>query len=222
MRRSCITSKFVCVVLETSKYFSGIGNDSSLGEWSLTLGSTWWRYMKFRDMDQKSFIAWRASGSESWGCGRDPSDSPRKSILLPPWIGCSRIKVGVLSSWSPPGSLIRPSAAGKINFPFSVGNITSFALSLFRVDFWCVHRFQLLNVCNQHVTLPNSPANKAYPRNNPGKTFFPNWWNLDWFFAEIGWYSTSEPNGMIGPSNGFPKRLSHGIFPSDKRSWMFR
>ena len=31
MRRSCITSKFVRVVLDTSMYFSGIGNDSSLG-----------------------------------------------------------------------------------------------------------------------------------------------------------------------------------------------
>ena len=29
---SCLTSKFVLVVLETSMYFSGIGNDSSLGE----------------------------------------------------------------------------------------------------------------------------------------------------------------------------------------------
>ena len=35
-----------------------------------------------------------------------------------------------VSSWSPPESLIRPSAAGKIKFPFSLGNITSFALSL--------------------------------------------------------------------------------------------
>ena len=32
MRLSRITSKFVCVVLEKSMYFSGIGNDSSLGE----------------------------------------------------------------------------------------------------------------------------------------------------------------------------------------------
>ena len=39
-----------------------------------------------------------------------------------------RIKVGVPSSWSPPESLIRPSAAGKI--PFSLRNITSLALSL--------------------------------------------------------------------------------------------
>ena len=27
---------------------------------------------------------------------------------------------------------------------------------------------------------------------------------------------------MIGPLNGFQKRLSNGVFPSDKRSWIFR
>ena len=32
MRLSHIKSKFVCVVLETSMYFSGTGNDSSLGK----------------------------------------------------------------------------------------------------------------------------------------------------------------------------------------------
>ena len=31
-----------------------------------------------------------------------------------------------------------------------------------------------------------SSAYRAYPRNNPGKTFFPNWWILVWSFAEIG------------------------------------
>ena len=65
MRFSYLTTKLVWVVLDTSMYFSGIGNDSSLGEWSLTLGSTWWRYMKFPDMDQKSFIASPTSGNES-------------------------------------------------------------------------------------------------------------------------------------------------------------
>ena len=43
------------------------------------------------------------------------------------------------------------------------------------------------------------PAYKAYPRNNPGKTVFPDWCILDWSFAEIVYYSTSAPNGMIGP-----------------------
>ena len=157
MRRSCLTSKFVWVVLETPMYFSGIGNDSSLGKWRLTLGSTWWRYMKFHEMDQKSFIVSPASGSESWGSGGgDPSDSRRKSLWPSPRIGWSRIKVDVLSSWSPPTNFIRPSATGKMNSPFSLGNITSFVLSFFCIDFRCVHRFQLLNVCNQYVTFPNS------------------------------------------------------------------
>ena len=33
-------------------------------------------------------------------------------------------------------------------------------LESFRVDFRCVHRFQLLNVRNQYVTLPNSPPRR--------------------------------------------------------------
>ena len=40
--------------------------------------------------------------------------------------------------------------------------------------------------------------------------------------AEKGWYSTMEPNGIIGPSNGSPNRLSKGVFQSDKEgSWLF-
>ena len=31
-----------------------------------------------------------------------------------------------------------------------------------------------------------------------------------------------EPNGMIGPLNGCPKRLSYGVFPSDDKSVTFR
>ena len=62
----------------------------------------------------------------------------------------------------------------------------------------------------------------AYPRNNPGKTFFSDWWIIDWSFAVIGWYSTNEPNGIIGPLSGFPKRLSFGVFPSEERFVTFR
>ena len=46
------------------------------------------------------------------------------------------------------------------------------------------------------------PAYNTKPRNVPGKTFGPNWCNLDMFFAEIGWYSTIAPNGITGPSKG--------------------
>ena len=66
------------------------------------------------------------------------------------------------------------------------------------------------------------PAYRACPTNIPSKTLSPNWWFLDWSLEVIGWYSTSAPHGKIGPLNGSPKRLSYGVFPSDKRSVTFR
>ena len=221
MRLSCVTSKFVCVVLETSMYFSGIGNDSSLGEWSLTLGSRWWWYMKFPDMDQKSFRASPPSRSESWGSGGgDPSDYPRKSLWSSPRIGWSRIKVDVLSSWSPPTNFIRPSAAGNMNFPFSFGKSDFLCIESFCVDFRCVHRFQLLNVCNHQFTLPNSTRVQSIS-NEQFKWDFLSKLMDSWLVFRRDRVILNQPNGMIGPSKGSPKRLSHEVFPSDKRSWMF-
>ena len=63
---SNITSKDVSVVLVTSTYFSGIGNDSSLGTYSLTLGSTWWRWIQSPELDQKLFLASPSYHEESW------------------------------------------------------------------------------------------------------------------------------------------------------------
>ena len=120
--------------------------------------------LKFPDMDQKSFIASPASRNESWDGGRDPSDSPRKSKWPSPRTGRCRIKVDVLSSWSLPERLIRRSAIGKINSP-CLGNITSYSIESFRVDFRCVHRFQLLKVCDQFVTPSKFTLSySAYPR----------------------------------------------------------
>ena len=59
----------------------------------------------------------------------------------------------------------------KIISPFSLRNITSFALSLFRVDFRCVHRLQLLKVCNQYVTLPKSPRVESVSEEQSRKNF---------------------------------------------------
>ena len=81
----------------------------------------------------------------------------KKSTWMPPWIGRCRLKADVLRSWSP-RVLIRPSAAGI--FPF-LREIFLFCIEYFRVVFWCVHRLQVLNVCNQHVTRPNSPRVKS-------------------------------------------------------------
>ena len=74
------------------------------------------------------------------------------------------------------------------NNKFSLfGKYHLFRIESFRVGFRCVHRFQLLNVYHQYVILPNpSPRTKRIQGNNPGKTFFPNWWILDWSVAEFG------------------------------------
>ena len=45
----------------------------------------------------------------------------------------------------------------KNEFPIFFGKYHLFRIESFRVDFRCVHRLQLLNVCNQYVTLPISP-----------------------------------------------------------------
>ena len=58
------------------------------------------------------------------------------------------------------------------------------------------------------------PAYNAYPRNNPGKTFFPNWWILDWSLRSYRvilnlwtkWNNRSFKKVA-------PKRLSYGGFP---------
>ena len=133
------------------------GNDSSLGEWSLTLGSTWWRYMKFPDMDQKSFIASPASGNESWGGGKRPF------LILQENLGDSLLElVDDVPRWmfSSPDLLqevwfVHLRLENECSFFF--GKYHLFKIKSFRVDFRCVHRFQLLKVCNQYVSFLNSP-----------------------------------------------------------------
>ena len=129
---SNITPKDVSVVRVTSIYFSGKGNDSSLGTYSLTLGSTWWRWMKLPVMDQKSFLASPSYHDESRsGAAEDPSDSPWRLSCSSPRSGLSRIKVDVLRTWSPPESFTVPPAIGNMNFSPPMGVDTSFALTLF-------------------------------------------------------------------------------------------
>ena len=70
---------------------------------------------------------------------------------------------------------------------------------------------------------PQGPRPVCLPSRFPqisGSTFFPNWWILDWPSVNIGWYSTNEPNGTMGLSNGSPKRLSYGVFPLGNLSWI--
>ena len=62
----------------------------------------------------------------------------------------------------------------KMNFPFLVGNITSFALGLFVK----ISDASIVSSSPTSATTMSPfqirPAYKANPRNNPGDTFFPN------------------------------------------------
>ena len=106
-------------------------NDSFLGEQSLTLGSTWWRWMKFPDMDQKSFITSIRKWVVRW--------CPGKSMLLslnwsrPYQGGCSQV---LISSKRLDSSI----CDWKNKFSFFFGEYHLFRNESFWVDFRCVHR----------------------------------------------------------------------------------
>ena len=134
----------------------------------------------------------------NWKCcaSGDPSDSPR------------RIKVDVFSAWSPPNGFTVPSANWEYEFFTSFGQYHVFCIESFTMDSWCVHLFQPSRPATRMSPFQILPVYNTKPRKIPGSTFFPNWWIRDWSFVEIGWYSTKEPNGRIGPLNGSPQRLS--------------
>ena len=98
------TSSDVNVVLVTSMYFIGIGNDSSFGTHSFALGSTWWRWMNSHVKVQKSLLASSSSRVDSsWSVGEcNSSDFPWRISCFSPRSGRSRVKVDVLRRCSLP------------------------------------------------------------------------------------------------------------------------
>ena len=128
-----------------------------LPQHSLTLGSTWWWYVKFSETDQKSFRASPASGNESWSGGRETllilQESQYYALLelvdsVPKWVFSSPDLLQEV--W-----FVHLRLENKISFFFGKHHL--FRIESFSVDVRCVHRFQLLNVYNQYVTLTISP-----------------------------------------------------------------
>ena len=100
-----------------------------------------------------------------------------------------------------------------------------FCIDSSRMDFWCVHVFQSLNVCDQNVSFPNSSRDHCIAEEYAWQDFLTKIGGAltcFFFFAEIGKYSTITPKWITGPWNGSPNRLSCGVFPSARRSWTFR
>ena len=189
----------------TSIYFRGIGNDSAFGTWSRTRGS----HDDFKwssSIDQKSL---RASASSWVSAGWDSHGSPWSSSQrssLPAGSYCLRVRSRI--SWYSKRFCRAVCDWEHENVHTFCGVNTSFASMLrgWISDASIFSKSSMSSTRMSPFQIP--PAYRSYPRNNPGKTVFPNWWILDWSFAVLGWYSTNEPNGIIGPLNGSPKRLS--------------
>ena len=107
--------------------------------------------------------------SVGWDRSEFPWSSSLRSSLLE---SCSCLRADSRNSWSLPNNFAVPSAIGRIKMlSLFCGVNASFALSL---RTWISDASIFSNSSN------------AYPRNFPGRTFFPNWWSLDWSRAEIG------------------------------------
>ena len=185
MRRSCNTFKFVLVVLEVSIYFQW------KREWFFS------RRVKFDsgfDVMAVFEVSWhgpqiiyRFTGIRMWALRwwKKPFWFFKKIFLTfsSNWVipyrgGCSQFLISSRKFDS--------SVWVKMNF--------SFLWEMLLPLHWVFSsRFQMrpsipTPQCLQPVRHPSkfSPAYKAYPRNIPGKTFFPNWWILDLSFAAIG------------------------------------
>ena len=98
------------------------------------------------------------------------------------------------------------SAIGKINPPLLFGKLSPLSHWVFS------SRFPM----RPSFPTPQGLRSVRHPSKFPPRTerirgtiqvrlFFPNWWILDWSFAVIGWWcSTNEPNGIVGSLNGCP------------------
>ena len=190
-------------------YRGGIGNDSSLGTYSLTRGSTWWWYMKF-------FLTWTRN---RFLLHHHPAMSLDK-VLVETCLILQEELLVLLLVLDDPG----------LRWMFSdVDLLQRFWLFHLRLG-KMFHHFAALTLplhgpfgrgVQMRPPAPNSsmsattmspfqflPAYNTQPRNIPGKTSRPNWCSRDRSLAEIGWYSTIAPNGITGPLNGISNRLS--------------
>ena len=222
MRLSCITSKVVWVALVTSMYFNGIGHDSSLGVQSLTLGSTWWRWMQPPEMDQKSSCPSPASGNElEMLCGWRPFWFSQEvmmtfssNCLIPYQSGCFQCLIS--SRW-----LYCSICDWENEFFTTFKQHHLFCIESFSMDFWCVHLFQLLNIRDLYVSFPDSPRAQYIAMEDSTEHFLSKLMD-SWLIFCGNWMTFNQGTKWKQWSFKWISTTSLGVFPSDKRSWIFR
>ena len=151
--------QIVWTILETSLYFNGIVNGSFLGKWSLTLVQ--------RDGGMRSFLTWTRTHLSLHRHLEMSHEVVEETLLILRESQCDPLLdlVAAVSRWifSVPDLLQRfwfVHLRLENEFSSFFGKYHLFRIESFRVDFRCVPRLQLLKVCDQYVTLPNSPPRK--------------------------------------------------------------
>ena len=152
-------------------------------EWFLLSASKVWLWVQ-RDGGTWSFLIWTKNHSSLHWHPEMSREVVEETLLilqenqrdLSPRIDRCRTKVDVLRSWSPPRGLIRPSAIGKTKLSFFFGKYHLFRIESFQSRFL---NASIDSNSSRSATSTSSfqipPAYNTYPRNTPGKTFFPNW-----------------------------------------------
>ena len=152
--------------------------------YSLTLGTTWWRWMNSPVIVQKSLLASsspRVESSWSWVGESNSSDVLWRISCSSPRSGSSRVKADVLRRCSHPQICTVPSPNGKMKLPLLSGANTSFALSLLA---WSSDASISSNSSMSATImslLSRFSLRRMHNRENIlGKTFALNWSSLDW------------------------------------------
>ena len=110
--------------------------------------------------------------------------------LLRPWSVFSEF---VVSSWQFCGNI----CDGENEFISFLWYQDFFRIDYTRIHVWCIYVGKFLNVCDQNISFPSSPAINAYTR-----TF------LVKLSCQIDEVLLGLPKGIIGPMDVSPNRLS--------------
>ena len=128
-------------------------NVSSLGTKSWTRGSLWWLLIKSPCIDRSS--AW-ASASSVISVGWDSPGSSWSSLLNSSLLTVgSYLRVDSRNPLSLPHDFPVPSANWNMNSS-SFCDQYFFRVDCSRTKLWCIQLFQILQACNQDISLPNS------------------------------------------------------------------
>ena len=223
MRLFCITSNVVWVALVTSMYFSGIGNDSSLG-----LNKVW--LLVQRDGGKCSLPKW----TRNHLCASPASRKELKKLCKwrPFWFS-QEVMMTFSTNWLIPyqGGCFQCMISSRwlycsicdweYEFFTTFRPYHLFCIESFSMDFWCVHLFQLLKIRDKYVSFPESHRVQYIAKEDSREHFLSklmdSWLIFRWYWMIF--YQRTKWNDRYLK---WFTRTSFGVFPSDKRSWIFR